>query len=444
MTALYEQEILDHLRAGNPARAYGWTFLLTAHNGLTFGFLSAHDPAFDAYAKGLISSDAYGVHTTKAVGRSGAIAAATVATGGVAGAVGEGAALGLGATAGVAEVTGAVVGGGISGLGGQFTGDVYDQALMGRDGFSSGEDYLIAGGVGAASGLVTGYVGGPGGNAATKWLTGKAPTFAAGNPGFMAKPGAAFGAAHPKLARVLDNIFTRSRNAGARGGFVVRVTAQELQLLAAGNVLTPPSVARIAAVWRNSRIPLDQPLVKVFAQSQIEQYYGTVDAHGDVTVTQPNPTGRGFAGVEADVPAGAHASDAAMTAAMGIDGPAPFYDIYRSGQPLFEVVFRTTAELDVPLPQTNSPGVKLATQDPHTFHVPATGRTVGGVREGVLLAGAPIEIVSIKPVATGTPGPFTPSGKTVTVTPPQPLPVRNFSAPLSGAAGGQTGEGLLP
>jgi len=156
LSAEYEEQIMSNLNKGNYVRGYLWTLLYTAHDALTFGFLSAHDPAYDAYESGRISEDEYLKATLKATGRSVAIGTATVLTGGVAGAAGEGVAVGLGAGARAAMVVGSTVGGGAAGGVGQLTGDLYDIAAGDKEGLSSKENYMVAIGLGAAGGLATG------------------------------------------------------------------------------------------------------------------------------------------------------------------------------------------------------------------------------------------------------------------------------------------------
>jgi hypothetical protein len=51
----YEQNIMENLEEGgfiNNAQAFGWTFLDTAHNALTFGFLHEYSAAYDANEEG--------------------------------------------------------------------------------------------------------------------------------------------------------------------------------------------------------------------------------------------------------------------------------------------------------------------------------------------------------------------------------------------------------
>jgi hypothetical protein len=429
LSKVYERNIMSNIEDDDLLDAYGWTFLKTAHSALTLGFLDIHDAAYDARQEGYISSDAYWSTTTKAAARSAIIMAATAATGGAAGAFAEGSALGLGASQTTATLIGAGVGGGVSGISGQFTGDVFDQAFLGKEGFSSFEDYALAGAMGAGTGLLTGGLQAAG----AKYLPNSAKTMAQ-----------VYGERYPKL----DNVLTRIRGSGVRTGMRVRVTGQELVELSKAGLLgtanLQDSLDRIGAVYKNDRIDITaETMSKIHPQSDIERMYGTVDPiTGDVTVTNPNPTSAGFAGKSSDLSPAARSSDASVRQSLGIDNPAfgP-YQKYYSGEPLFEVVFRTSAELDVPLPQQNAPGVPLGRTDPTTHHNVGTGRAgsgpTGGVAEGELVRGAPIEIVEIRSVgdahagfpSTGTPySPFAPAAPTV----------RNLPAPVSGATSGPT------
>lgn len=431
LSKVYERKIMQNIEDDRLGRAYLWTLLNTAHSALTFGFKDVHDASYDAAQEGWISSDAYWSTTAKGVGRAVALMAVTAATGGASGAWGEGVAAGLGAGKTTAQVIGGTFGGGVSGVSGQFTGDVYDQALMGKEGFSSARDYAVAGATGAGtgaatSGLTAGMVAG------SKYLAGSAKTmsqiYAQRYPG-------------------LDNTLTRIRNAGIREGLVLRVTAQELELLASSGLAHPASVtdalARMRTVADNERIDVNtRTLAKVHPQSEIQMFYGDVDpTTGHVHVRNQNPSSAGYVADAEHFAGGTRRSDKAVREALGIDTEADYYVKYdKPDDPLFEVRFKVSVELDVPLPQTEAPGTPLGTPNPESHHVAGAGRTKGGVAEGKLPpGGAPIEIVDIRPV--GAPraayppvvGPYGPR-------PPATPSVRNLAAPLSGATAGMAAD----
>jgi hypothetical protein len=430
VSKMYENQIMDNIEKDRLVRAYLWTFLDTAHSGLTFGFKDVHDQAYDAKEQGLISGDAYLSTTGKALGRAAALMAVTAATGGTAAAWGEGAALGLGAGKTTAQIIGGAFGGGVAGVSGQFTGDVYDQMLMGKEGFSSAGDYAMAGGLGAVSGAVTASVGTLG----AKYFPDSAKTMSQ-----------VYAEKYPGL----DNTLTRIRNAGIREGLVLRVTAQELHLLSksglASSTALDDALTRIGLVYANGRIDVKtQTLSKVHPQSEIEKLYGPVDpATGKVTTKNPKPTSGGYVADADSIPAGVKTTDQTMRDSLGIDGPASFYDKYKNpNDPLFEVTFKVGAELDVPLPQTEAPGTPLGTMDPMSHHMPGTGHTKGGVPEGKLPNGAPIEIIDIVPVGaprTSYPSTGTQYGPYPGVTPS----VRSPQAPMGGMTGGVTSGDYL-
>lgn len=190
LSEIYERKILENIKEGNYAEGYLWTFLLTSHDALTFGFLSTHDPAYEAWERGDITDDEYLANTVRAVGRSAAVGTAVVVTGGVAGAAGEGLAVGLsetaglsvGATSAVSTVAGGVVGGAAAGGAGQLTADVYDIATTEQGTISDFETYAKAIGVGAASGLVVGGVAAGGAKVAPSSAAKTAEIYAARYP----------------------------------------------------------------------------------------------------------------------------------------------------------------------------------------------------------------------------------------------------------------------
>lgn len=156
---LYEQKIMENIEEENYVRGYLWTFLNVAHSALTLGFKDIHDTAYAQMREGLISSDEYWSTTTKAAGRTAVLLAATAVTGGAAGGLAEGVALGRGVAPTLAGLIGGTTGGAVSSVAGQLTADLYDQALLGKEGFSSAGDYLTAAGAGAGGGLVLSGVG---------------------------------------------------------------------------------------------------------------------------------------------------------------------------------------------------------------------------------------------------------------------------------------------
>jgi hypothetical protein len=161
-TEVYEAMIMENIAEENYVRAYLWTFLDVSHSALTLGFKDIHDGTYVARREGLISSDTYWSTTAKAAGRTAVLLAATAVTGGAAGGFAEGMALGRGLGATTSQLIGGGFGGAASGLSGQFTADVYDQALLGREGFSSAGDYAAATGLGAASGTLLAGIGSAG------------------------------------------------------------------------------------------------------------------------------------------------------------------------------------------------------------------------------------------------------------------------------------------
>lgn len=427
LSKVYERKIMENIEEDQLVRAYLWTFLDTAHSGLTFGFKDAHDAAYDAAQEGWISQDAYLSNTGKALGRAAAMMAATAATGGAAGAWGEGLALGLGAGKTTAQIIGGAIGGGVAGVSGQFTADVYDQLLMGKEGFSSGSDYALAGFTGAATGALTAGVQAAG----SKYLPNSAKTM-----------GQVYAERYPGL----DNALTRMRNAGIREGLVLRVSAQELALLANSGLTNPAnlqhSLDRIGLVYSNSRIDVAKTTIaKVHPQSEIQKMYGDIDpATGRVNVRNKQPTSGGYVADGDRIPAANKTTDQSMRDTLGIDGPVSWYDKYKNpNDPLFEVTFKVGVELDVPLPQTEASGTPLGTMNPDSHHMAGAGATKGGVPEGKLPNGTPIEIIDIRPV--GTPRASYPdTGATYKPYSASTPSVRNLPAPVSGATSGTTAD----
>jgi hypothetical protein len=427
MSRIYDRNIDEAISNHQYQDAWNLVLLDKFHSMATFGFKDAHDQAYEAREGGWISDDAYHSTSGKAVARSAALMAVTGITGGAAGAWGEGAALGMGAGRTTAQIIGGGIGGAASGVAGQFTGDIFDVTFMGADDFSSPGEYAKAGGLGLATGAVTAGMQAGG----AKYLPDSAKTMSQ-----------LYATRYPHL----DNVLTRFRNSGVRSGLKVRVTAQELRALAAAGLIDGTSLdahlQRIEQVYSNPRVDVDDVnLTRIMPASDVEKYYGSIDRRsGNVEVTNPEPTVASYVGVTEDMPVGAMNSDQSVRETMGIDGSASWYDRYKVAyDPLYQLTFKTRVELDVPLPQDNAQYAGYATlggQDPMTSHRPGVGRTSGGVREGILPVGAPIEIIEIVPVgerhALGN-YPAPPEGG-VLKSPPRS--VRNLSAPVAGAAGG--------
>jgi hypothetical protein len=179
----------------------------------TFGAKPRIDASYDAREAGLITDDAYWGGVTKAVGRAAFVAAATAATGGVAGELVAGASEGMGLASGtvgrgVTAVASGATAGGFGNVAGHFIGDVYDQALDGKDGFDSASSYGKSFGEGAALGGATAAVG----LAASKYL--------AQGTRSLAQEAAA---AHPQLTRVLE----AARSVGVGVGVKLQTTVRD-------------------------------------------------------------------------------------------------------------------------------------------------------------------------------------------------------------------------
>ncbi len=423
----YDRNIREAVDGQRYEEAWHLVLLDKAHSMATFGFKDMHDRAYEASEDGWISDDAYYSTSGKAMARSAVLMAATGVSGGAAGAWGEGAALGMGAGATTAQVIGGAVGGAASGIAGQFTGDVFDMAFMGADGFSPAGDYAAAGYTGAISGAVTARLGAQG----AKWLPQSAKTmsqlYAERFPG-------------------LDNVLTRIRNHGARSGFVVKATRAELLEMAEAELISMADLRvrleNVREIASNSRIPIeDVVLAKAQPASEVEKTIGPIDpATGDVTVLNENPTTAGYVFVAEDMPPGARATDHGVREALGIDGEPgwPRYERYKDpNDQMYEVRFKVSTELDVPLPQDNAAETgytRLGGIDPRSSHRPGVGRTKGGAREGIAPRGTPIEIIEIVPV--GHPRGLRAAGRPYAPYPAAPPSVRNLYAPLDGAAHG--------
>jgi len=109
---------------------------------------------------------------------------------------------------------------------------------------------------------------------------------------------------------------------------------------------------------------------------------------------------------------------------------------------MLEVVFKTSTELDVPLPsdvKADTGHGTLGAMDPQSQHMSGTGVTKGGVPEGVMPRSTPIENLEIRPVGNPRAGyPFT--GKAYNPYPPVAPTVRNLQGPLGGVTGAYSGD----
>jgi hypothetical protein len=202
---IYEENIMENLDEGgfiNNAQAFGWTFLDTAHNALTFGFLHEYSAAYDASEEGWITDDQFYESAGKALGKAVAIGVVSTITGGLAGAAAEGAALGVGISEGAASIIGGGVGGAVGGVAGHFTGDVYDQLLNGKEGFDSLGDYGMSAAVGGASGAALATVS----VMAGQYL-----------PASQQRMADLYATRYPRMTRVLEDVRMGGYRAGAAG-----------------------------------------------------------------------------------------------------------------------------------------------------------------------------------------------------------------------------------
>ena len=278
--------------------------------------------------------------------------------------------------------------------------------LSGKEGFSSVRDYGLSTLIGAGGGALTSAL--PA--AATRFF----PKTANASAKTMAQ---VYGERYPGM----DNLLTRMRNSGIRTGLKLRVTAQELALLKGSGLISADAIRgafeRMRVVYGNSRIDRKQPMTKVHPQSEVERYFGPVDPEGNVTVQNPHPTEQGYVGVTEQIPKNARRSPQTMRDNLGIDSDHAWYSKYHdSSDPLFEVVFQSDIELDIPLPQTEAPDIPLGTTHPKTDHVAGGGITKGGTQEGRLprdsanyggkdvYSGAPIRVLDIRPVGAAPSG----------------------------------------
>jgi hypothetical protein len=179
----------------------------------TFGAKPRIDASYDAREAGLITDGAYWGSVTKAVGRAAFVAAATAATGGVAGELVAGASEGMGLAAGAVgrgatAVAAGATAGGVGNVAGHFIGDVYDQVLDGKQGFDSAASYGRSFGEGVALGGATAAVG----LVASKYL--------AQGTRSLAQEAAA---SHPRLTHVLET----ARSVGVGVGVKLQTTVRD-------------------------------------------------------------------------------------------------------------------------------------------------------------------------------------------------------------------------
>jgi hypothetical protein len=209
-------------------QAFGWYFLNLSLDALSFGGKSSIDSAHEARDAGWISEDGFWAEANKALARTVTVGAAAMATGGAAGAWAEGAAATLGAGEGAAAILGGAIGGGVGNVGARFAGDLYDQALSGKDGFDGVGEYardFASGGLFGAALAPVGFYG-------AKYLPETALTL-----------GQLYAVRHPELIRLLE----ASRAAGANAAFRLRMTAQEWIRIVDGGGLGPLGPALAAA-----------------------------------------------------------------------------------------------------------------------------------------------------------------------------------------------------
>jgi HNH/ENDO VII superfamily nuclease with conserved GHE residues len=207
---LQKQAARNHAEGSwlDEAQALGWETLDLSLDVFTFGGKPAIDGAREAVEAGWISEDAYAVEACTAEVRAALVGAATMATGGAAGAWSEGAGLALGAGEGGSAVLGAALGGAAGNVGGQLAGDTFDQAFSGKQGFDSFSSYAQT----FASGGLVGAAMAPVGLAAARYL-----------PAGMRTMAQQLAARHPEMVHVLE----AARAAGMGTAFRVRMTVRE-------------------------------------------------------------------------------------------------------------------------------------------------------------------------------------------------------------------------
>ena len=202
---------------------------------MDFGTLGAKpqiDQAYEAREAGLISDDEYLGAVDNAIGRATLVMAAMAATGGLAGEVGAGAASGFGLGARGTVLTAGAAAGAVGAASGHLIGDVYDQALNGKDGFDSAGAYaesLLLGGV-VGAGLSLG---------AAQFL-----------PRGTRTVGQDAATAHPQMIRILE----AARNAGVGAAVRVRMTVREFIDSIGGGGGAPPGL-RLAYAHGGGGLP---------------------------------------------------------------------------------------------------------------------------------------------------------------------------------------------
>ena len=208
---LLTKQVQDNRQQGglvNDVQAFAWETLNNSLDVFTLGAKPALDAAHEALDAGWISADAYSFEASKTEARAIVTAAAMAATGGLAGAWTEGAALTLGAGEGGSSVLSAAMGGAVGNTAGQLAGDTFDQAFSGKQGFDSLGSYAQT----FAQGGLFGAALAPVGLAAAKYL-----------PATMRTIAQDIAAHHPEMVGILE----AAKTAGAGAAFRVRVTVRE-------------------------------------------------------------------------------------------------------------------------------------------------------------------------------------------------------------------------
>ena len=208
---LLTKQVQDNRQQGgmvNDVQAFAWETLNSSLDVFTFGAKPALDAAHEALDAGWISADAYSFEASKAEARAIVTAAAMAATGGLAGAWTEGAALTLGAGEGGSAILSSAMGGAVGNAGGQLAGDTFDQAFSGKQGFDSVGSYAQT----FAQGGLLGATMAPAGLAAARYLPATTRTIAQD-----------IAARHPEMVSVLE----AAKAAGAGAAFRARLTVRE-------------------------------------------------------------------------------------------------------------------------------------------------------------------------------------------------------------------------
>lgn len=230
----------ENIAEGDVLGGYGWFFLNFLHNALTFGFAGEYGDAYDAHAQGFTTDDQFSSAATRALGKAAVVGAASAVTGGLAGEFAAGAAAGLRAGTSVQTLIAGGVGGFASGVGGHFAGDVYDQALNGKDGFDSFSSYMRSGAEGGAMGTFLAGVS----LASGKYL-----------PASAQRMTDIYAAKYPSLGRVLESV----RETGFSSGRSVRMSVGELLDMLGSGFGGPggPTAFSYAGIGDVRALPLD-------------------------------------------------------------------------------------------------------------------------------------------------------------------------------------------